>query len=432
MGNSIKDDNLKLIESYSGLALIVSSEVSVLGMNSRARIIADLLLNGALTDLEDLIKASAKDHAIVEGIVETDLEEGHFIWDVTVLPENKTENLLILARDRTEDHAREAEFIRDKKHKKIRAYIFSSIWNELDPQQRLRNVAKTMVEVLDINGCSIYRETNKGQELVAAECDSEEEKKALIPKIPTMCHGAKPAKMNIGSLEVLSIATQYDQLTNGCIGIWKSSECGGWGHDQRALFSEIASQVGIANEHLIKYERIIALSRTDSMTGLLNRRAFLTEELPRRVARLKRSGEPATLFYIDIDNFKLVNDTFGHRAGDNVIMSLRDMLLDLSRPGDVSARIGGDEFALWLDGVGSDVAGVRAEELIKRSAFMKNMSGTADKLVGLSVGIATFLPDSNENLEDLIVRADTAMYVIKRKGKGGFQIAASANDDKTR
>ena len=62
MGNSIKDDNLKLIESYSGLALIVSSEGSVLGMNSRARIIADLLLNGALTDLEDLIKVKNKKH----------------------------------------------------------------------------------------------------------------------------------------------------------------------------------------------------------------------------------------------------------------------------------------------------------------------------------------------------------------------------------
>ena len=66
LGHSIKDNNLKLIESYSGLALIVSSEVNVLGMNSRARIIADLLRNGVFTDLEDLIKASAKDQQLLK------------------------------------------------------------------------------------------------------------------------------------------------------------------------------------------------------------------------------------------------------------------------------------------------------------------------------------------------------------------------------
>ena len=79
-----------------------------------------------------------------------------------------------------------------------------------------------------------------------------------------MCHGTKPAAMNIGSLEVLSIATQYDQSTNGCVAIWKNLVVDG----ERATntFSE-PFQVGIANEHLIKYERIIAPSRNDSMTG---------------------------------------------------------------------------------------------------------------------------------------------------------------------
>ena len=425
MGNSIKNEMLNLIESYSSLALIVSSRANVLAMNSRARIIADLLSNGALTDLEDLIGASAKNQVITEGVVAATMGEGDFIWDVTVLPENTTGNLLILARDRTEDRAKEAELISKQNHEKIRGYIFSSIWNELDPQQRLLNAANIMLEVLDINGCCIYRQTKKDQDLVVVQCDSEEDKKALISKIPTIDHGVKPATMNIGALEVLSVATQYGQDANGCVAIWKSSAAKGWADDQRALFSEISTQVGIANEHLIKYERILALSRTDSMTGLLNRRAFLAEELPRRVARLKRSGEPAALFYIDIDNFKLVNDAFGHRAGDNVIMSLRKILMDLSRPSDVLARMGGDEFAMWLDGVGADVAEARAQELIKRSTCLKNMSGALDKLLGLSVGIATFLPDSGENLANLIARADSAMYAIKRRGKGGFKMASA-------
>ena len=91
--------------------------------------------------------------------------------------------------------------------------------------------------------------------------------------------------------------------------------------------------------------------------------------------------------------------------------------MDLSRPGDVIARFGGDEFAMWLDGVTYNVVEARAQRLMKESLCMRELSGSANQPLGISVGIAMFEPGLSENLIDLIARADTAMYAIKKSGK---------------
>ena len=131
--------------------------------------------------------------------------------------------------------------------------------------------------------------------------------------------------------------------------MWKPAKSEAWDDDHRLMLTDVANQLGIANEQIANHERIVALSRTDSMTGLLNRRAFYEEELPRRISRLERANQTASMFYVDMDNFKRVNDVHGHQAGDEAILFLRDMLINFSRPGDLIARLGGDEFAMWLD-----------------------------------------------------------------------------------
>ena len=159
------------------------------------------------------------------------------------------------------------------------------------------------------------------------------------------------------------------------------------------------------------------------MTGLLNRRAFYEEELPRRVSRLERSGQTSALFYIDMDNFKRVNDAHGHQAGDDAILYLRDMLLKFSRPGDLIARLGGDEFAMWLDGIDEETVRRRAQQLIATSKEMRSMSGDDDHPLGISVGVAFFDPVTGEHLNDLLARSDAAMYAVKKRSKGGFEMA---------
>jgi diguanylate cyclase (GGDEF)-like protein len=159
------------------------------------------------------------------------------------------------------------------------------------------------------------------------------------------------------------------------------------------------------------------------MTGLLNRRAFYEEDLPRRISRLRRSQEKAALFFVDMDNFKQVNDMHGHQAGDDAILVLRDLLMDISRPGDVIARLGGDEFAMWLDGISPEVTKKRAADLMKASDCLLEFSGDKNNPLGISVGVAIFNPVDNEPLEELVARADEAMYQVKNANKGGFRMA---------
>ena len=111
-------------------------------------------------------------------------------------------------------------------------------------------------------------------------------------------------------------------------------------------------------------------------------------------------------------------------------MRLRDLMMDFTRPGDVIARLGGDEFAIWLDGISPEVSESRAGDLIKASKSMEPFSGKPDKPLGISVGVAIYTPDSNEPLDDLLARADSAMYAVKKAGKRGFHMAPSLADTK--
>ena len=104
------------------------------------------------------------------------------------------------------------------------------------------------------------------------------------------------------------------------------------------------------------------LAATDGLTGLMNRRAF-QESLDTAIARARRNQTPGALIYVDLDNFKAINDTYGHETGDNVLTEVAQILTSRSRTYDLVARIGGDEFVVWLDGVEFSVAKRRAGEL---------------------------------------------------------------------
>ncbi len=165
------------------------------------------------------------------------------------------------------------------------------------------------------------------------------------------------------------------------------------------------------------------MARTDPLTGLLNRRGF-SEELGRRMARLLHDARPACLVYIDLDNFKLVNDTRGHKAGDAALIALTRILRESTRAGDVVARLGGDEFVIWFEGIGDTVAGRRAKTLVAACRPLAALSGDKARPLGVSLGAAIYDPARAEMPEALLARADAAMYQAKQQGKGSFVIAA--------
>ena len=328
-----------------------------------------------------------------------------------------------VARDVTRDREREAALTRARNREQLLQYIVSTIRDELEPHNILEAAAAATARALVAAGCRIYRRTEEGAFVKAAEFGNIEG----LDELDDLLSGLEEDVLDTqaGTWWILATATHYRQSVNGAIAIWRLHDQGSWGNENQLLIGDVANQLGIANEQIANHERILNLSRTDPMTGLLNRRAFFEVELPRRVARLERTGQKAALYYLDMDNFKMVNDVHGHQRGDDAILFLRDMLMDHSRPGDAIVRMGGDEFAMWLDGMDEDVTIRRAKALLEASKALGEFSGDADHPLGLSIGVALFDPSQGEDLNQLLARADEAMYAVKKAGKGGYRLAST-------
>jgi diguanylate cyclase (GGDEF)-like protein len=154
----------------------------------------------------------------------------------------------------------------------------------------------------------------------------------------------------------------------------------------------------------------------DPLTDLLNRRGF-ERELKRSVAYVKRYGVGAALIFLDLDNFKPVNDRHGHAAGDTVLKAVAAAIVAQVRASDVVARIGGDEFAVLLWNVDGAAAAAKAAAL-ERAVYATAVRWSASTLVvGASAGVA--LAAALDSAGELLARADAAMYARKYARKAG-------------
>jgi diguanylate cyclase (GGDEF)-like protein len=123
------------------------------------------------------------------------------------------------------------------------------------------------------------------------------------------------------------------------------------------------------------------------------------------------------LLYIDIDNFKSVNDVHGHQRGDAVLTEVTALLREATGPKDLRGRIGGDEFVVWLVGADGERGEVVASALAERGRALAVHSSAPDRPTGLSVGVAVRPPGSTESIEAVVERADQAMYRAKAAGR---------------
>lgn len=154
------------------------------------------------------------------------------------------------------------------------------------------------------------------------------------------------------------------------------------------------------------------LSRRDHLTGAFNRRAF--EELAQReVDRSKRYGRPISLAFMDLDNFKAINDQYGHDTGDELLAVVASTLVGTVRTSDIVARIGGDEFAIVMPETSADQAHAALEKT--RSAVSDRMAEHAWN-VTFSIGVVSTTEGASQ-LSTLMAEADDLMYQAKRAGK---------------
>jgi diguanylate cyclase (GGDEF)-like protein len=177
--------------------------------------------------------------------------------------------------------------------------------------------------------------------------------------------------------------------------------------DVDQLVSEISALRGRVAQLQERVEQLDLLAHEDSLVQLPNRRGFM-RALERLIERVNRYDEQAALLFVDLDGLKLINDTFGHQAGDKALIQVARMLVDGVRKSDIVARLGGDEFAILLDHVDEASAhetATRLVEMIAGSEFAHD-----GKALPLSVAIGAAVIQGDDTSETAIARADHEMY----------------------
>lgn len=221
------------------------------------------------------------------------------------------------------------------------------------------------------------------------------------------------------SLDAIEVWLVRKDETIGCYEVSSVPVAGPDGHwiGARGVCRDVTEARRRDAELKRAYARLERLSSTDGLTGLLNRRAF-HESLDLRLTHQRRHERPGALLYIDLDNFKAVNDVRGHAEGDAALRALADYLTEHSRAGDLVARLGGDEFAVWLEE--ADIGGARgkAQAIVAFGQSLDVLHGVAGKPLGVSCGVVMSDPARDISSDVLLARADTAMYQAKRAGKG--------------
>lgn len=310
--------------------------------------------------------------------------------------------------------------------------LIDSIRDATDYDEMLSQAAMAIGEALAARICIIYRaykEAAMTPVAVYGEAPDEELSRCLEGSVNRLGDDREVTAMTMGDDDVLIVVTRHRRGVNGALCVVRPTGHESWHDEDKSLVGSVAGQLGVALEQLAIHESLLRQSLTDELTGLKNRRAFM-DTLAARFGQAMRSGRVGSLIYLDLDNFKRVNDIHGHQRGDEVLKLFSSILATQTRVNDVAARLGGDEFALWLDEVGQDGAASKGRDLLESCKALKDYSGDADNLLSVSIGIAALDPQSGETMAQLIARADEAMYQAKKTGKASYAVAPPTTDAK--
>jgi diguanylate cyclase (GGDEF)-like protein len=323
-----------------------------------------------------------------------------------------------VCRDVSALAACETELQRVRQREQLLFAILRITREQTGPQAILDTAARGVLPALDAEGAAVYRRDSDGFAEVA-HAGTPLPAQGIQTGLDRVDLGEREVVLGETDVDVLVLATTHHGQANGALCLWHRGGLRGWDEDERTLAAELAAQIGVANAQLSRESEWRRLSETDALTGLLNRRAFL-EHLRGQVA----AGASGALLFIDLDNFKRLNDTRGHGAGDQVLRAVGRMMEAHTRETDAAARLGGDEFALFLSGIDAAAARRRAQGLVRTAAeALSNESGDAGAPLGVSIGVAIVRPSGTLDAEALLEAADRAMYAAKQAGKNTVRLA---------
>jgi diguanylate cyclase (GGDEF)-like protein len=246
-------------------------------------------------------------------------------------------------------------------------------------------------------------------------------RRSLAPAVETLGSGhdaavaervADRVRSLFGLAQTLAAPLRTDQGLIGAI-VLSRRDREPWSDAERRLLRGGASETANALARADSHREAEALAATDPLTGLPNRRYF--DEFCSLLARRRRSGDAVAVLMIDIDKFKVLNDTYGHPVGDEVLKAVAGAIVASVRDHDVPARVGGEEFAVLLRNPGPEVA-LEVGERVRESVHALDLSALHVPSVSVSVGVANAL-GPEEPMPDLVGRADQALLRAKRTGR---------------
>ncbi len=326
------------------------------------------------------------------------------------------------ARQRTE----ELEALRD---------IIADITSELEIKKLLHIILERAIKFLHADGgnCCIYEEDEGALKVVAisnidnkflntrinlnegAAGKAAREKRTIIIEDYPGWNAKIDAYEDAGVRSVMIAPLIVGERILGTVGIFHSSPEKRFSRNDRRLLTLFAQHASIALDNALLFEKVQELARIDEVTGFLNRRAFM-ERAEEEIQRAKRLGQPITLAMIDLDNFKQVNDIFGHQVGDQILQEISRLMRASIRNIDIVCRYGGDEFVILMPETTEDKglnAMKRLNELLSNHVFEQEGQSF---VVTNSIGLAPY-SKASDSLEKMICDADEAMYRAKTAGK---------------
>ncbi|NWH07490.1 MAG: sensor domain-containing diguanylate cyclase [Alphaproteobacteria bacterium] len=325
-----------------------------------------------------------------------------------------------VGRDVTEVRLKERELAEARERERLGAAVLNAALKESDPDSMLVAAARAIREAVETDGCWLIERIEDRWTLTSAGCGMVRADESVPPfalsalaameKAPGKAFAFRAA----GGSGIVAAANAHGHMIGG-VCVWRD----GVEHIEprtESLIAGLTATLGVTLAHVGTIRRLETQSATDPLTGLLNRRSFLVEAA-RRLEHHRRMGRPAVLLYLDLDDFKQINDTRGHAMGDRVLQFVGEILRRRNRVGDLVVRFGGDEFGLWLEEADAAGANSKARQLIDVAREGGRVLGLTQG-VSLSVGCAVFDPASPETLEGLMRRSDAALYKAKAAGKG--------------
>ncbi len=259
---------------------------------------------------------------------------------------------------------------------------------------------------------SVERHSSTGRALLAGQ-------PVIIDDLRTEGTDVVPAHITAeGLLSGIEVAVPTSEGAFGVIGAY-SRDPGRFSKDDASFLMSIATSLGTAIGRKRAEERLAYVAQFDSLTGLPNRTLF-RDRLSQAMTRAERGGSQLALMLLDLDRFKEINDTLGHRAGDRLLQAVAQRLTSTLRTVDTVARLGGDEFTVILEDAESVEAVTLVAEKVVGALARPFPLDDQEYFLTVSAGISMY-PSNPGDIETLIMNADVAMYDAKDNGKNNFK-----------